>query len=284
MKKTLFYLLIMTFGIVATLSPTTEMVVAQETTRELGKQFVESVELPASTSTWRPGAGGQNTIGIPRPLDESRKDTVRYWVFLPLDYEKNAEGDGSPLVLFLHGAGERGDNPEDIERVKLHGVPRLLERESFARTWPAVAISPQCHTGMAWSPAQLMLLLDHIEANYKIDKSRIYVTGLSMGGFGTWMCLQEAPQRFAAGVPICGGGSAEWAPKLKDVPIWAFHGSNDRVVPYSVWAQDLIEAIIKEGSTRLISTIYQGVEHDSWTQTYNNQLIFDWLFSQRRRD
>jgi predicted peptidase len=241
-----------------------------------GKQVVQSVELPASTSTWDLRQRGLQLIGEPRPLDESKTDTVRYWLFLPEDYESQAESDGLPLLLFLHGAGERGTEPGDIAKVKVHGPPRLLDNPEFAKKFPCVTVSPQCKNGFAWSPAQLMLLLDHIEKNYKIDKSRVYVTGLSMGGFGTWMCLNKSPKRFAAAAPICGGAKIEWAEKLTNTPIWVFHGDKDPVVPVAL-SQRMVEAIKNAGGKKTLLTIYEGEGHDSWTRTYSNQLLFDWM-------
>ena len=247
-----------------------------------GRQVVQSIELPASTSTWVMGAGrsGIEQIGEPRPLDETRTEMVYYWLFLPANYAEQARSGGAPLLLFLHGAGERGSpTGEDIARVKAHGPPRLLDNPEFARRFPAVTVSPQVKTGYAWSPAQLMLLLDHIEENFAIDKSRIYVTGLSMGGFGTWMCLNEAPERFAAAAPICGGAKPEWAERLTDIPIWVFHGDRDTVVTIDR-SQVIVDAIRNAGGRNVIFTIYEGEGHDSWTRTYNNQLLYDWMFQQ----
>ena len=244
-----------------------------------GKHVVQSVELPASTSTWDFEKGIKN-IGEPRPLDGSKTDVMQYWLFLPADYEAQAKSGGAPLLLFLHGAGERGkESGENIVKVKVHGPPRLLDNPEFARKMPCITVSPQCKNGFAWSPAQLMLLLDHIEANYKVDKSRIYITGLSMGGFGTWMCLQESPSRFAAAAPICGGAKTGWAKNLTDVPIWAFHGDADPVVPEEL-SKNMVDALKKAGGKKIIYTVYEGIEHDSWTQTYDNQLLYDWMFQQ----
>ena len=246
-----------------------------------GKQVAQSVELPASTSTWtlRPGGGGIGEVGEPRPLDETKTETVHYLLFLPTNYEEQAQSDGAPLMLFLHGMGERGNTAETVTRVKAHGPPRLLDNPAFAGNFPCVTISPQCKDGFAWSPAQLMLLLDHIEKNYKIDKNRIYVTGLSMGGFGTWMCVNEAPRRFAAAAPICGGAKPEWAEKMTDTPIWTFHGSRDSVVVPTL-SERIVDAVRKAGGRKILLTMYEGEGHDSWTRTYNNQLLFDWMFQQ----
>ena len=246
-----------------------------------GKQVAQSVELPASTSTWVFGRDGIGLIGEPRPLDESKTDTLRYWLFLPTDYETQAQADGAPLLLFLHGAGERGNTPDDIAKVKVHGPPRLLDDLEFAKNFPCITVSPQCKNDFAWSPAQLMLLLDHVEKNYKIDKSRVYVTGLSMGGFGTWMCLNESPQRFAAAAAICGGAKTEWANMLVNTPIWVFHGGSDPVVHVNL-SQNMVDAIRKADGRKILLTVYEGVGHDSWTQTYDNQLLYDWMFQQTK--
>jgi len=242
-----------------------------------GQQVVRSVELPASTSTWDYGKEGMNNIGEPRPLDQSKTETVRYWIYLPTDYEKQAESGGAPLLMFLHGAGERGNTPEEVNKVKVHGPPKLLDNPEFNKKFPCVAVSPQCRHGFAWSPAQLMLLLDHIEKNYKIDKKQIYVTGISMGGFGTWMCLNESPKRFAAAAPVCGGAKPEWAEKLTEIPIWNFHGDKDGAVPFFL-SEKMVEAVKKAGGKKIIFTIYEGGGHDVWTRTYDNQLLYDWLF------
>jgi predicted peptidase len=242
-----------------------------------GIQVVQSLELPASTSDWGYKDGAAK-LGRPRPLDQSKTEIMRYWIYLPHDYEKQEKSNGSPLFLFLHGAGERGNTPEEIVKVKVHGLPKLLDKPEFNKTFPCIAISPQCKHNFEWSPSQLLLLLDHIEQNYKIDKRRIYVTGISMGGFGTWMCLNASPERFAAAAPVCGGANPEWAKKLVAIPIWSFHGDSDKTVPFSV-SQKVVNAIREANGKKIIFTSYKDGGHDVWTQTYNNQLLFDWFFS-----
>ena len=275
--KTIPFLVIPCFFMIA------PILTAQETANPApGKQTALRVELPASTSTWAMGrgAGGIGDIGEPRPLDNTKTDTVHYWLFLPTNYETQAKSGGAPLLLFLHGAGERGnESGEEIAKVKVHGPPRLLDNPEFAKSFPCVTVSPQCKNGSAWSPAQLMLLLDHVEKNYNIDKSRVYVTGLSMGGFGTWMCVNESPNRFAAAAPICGGAKTEWAEKLIDMPIWVFHGGSDPVV-VPAFSERMVDVIKKAGGKKILFTVYEGEGHDSWTRTYNNQLFYDWMFQQ----
>src|SRR5262249_25165213 len=129
-----------------------------------------------------------------------------------------------PLLLFLHGAGESGS---DLKRVKRHGPPKLIER---GKDFPFIVVSPQS-PGRGWDPRTLNALLDDVAAKHKVDKDRSYVTGLSMGGFGTWALAAASPDRFAAIVPICGGGTPGDAKKIKDLPIWVFHGAKDSVVP-----------------------------------------------------
>ena len=132
-------------------------------------------------------------------LDRSIKVTLGYLLYLPKDY---AQKDSWPLMLFLHGAGERGN---DLQRVKLHGPPKLIAAD---KEFPFIVVSPQCPKDRWWEPFELTALLDEIVERHKVDQDRIYVTGLSMGGFGTWSLAAYTPDRFAALVPICGGGEA----------------------------------------------------------------------------
>ena len=126
----------------------------------------------------------------------------------------------------------------------------------------------------------LAALLDQIETDYRIDPDRIYLTGLSMGGYGTWSLASHQPERFAAIAPICGGGDTAQAHKIADLPIWAFHGDADSVVALAK-TQEMIDAVTEAGGTPKF-TIYPGVGHDSWTATYNNPEFYEWLFAQQR--
>lgn len=201
-----------------------------------------------------------------------------------------------PLVLFLHGAGERGnDNKAQLK----HGVTAILDG-AVRLGEPCFLIAPQCPPKEWWgsldrdpklsaaAPAPPSPLLDALlalvtdsVAHHPIDPKRIYVTGLSMGGFGTWEILSRAPKRFAAAIPICGGGNPGRVAAYREVPIWAFHGEADPVVPVSA-TRDMISALEKAGGTPK-ATYYPGVGHDSWTQTYADPEVIKWLFEQRAK-
>lgn len=195
---------------------------------------------------------------------------LKYLLHLPPGYEAVRRW---PLILFLHGMGERGDN---LELVKKHGLARVAEEtpELLARF---VALSPQCPLETYWTHEldALHALLDHALEQYVVDPKRIYLTGLSMGGFGTWFLGMSRPERFAAMAPICGGGEPYGAARLKDVPVWAFHGAKDRIVPPSE-SRRMVRALkAVGGNVRL--TIYPEADHDSWTVTYNNPELYDWF-------
>ncbi|MCA8998348.1 MAG: prolyl oligopeptidase family serine peptidase, partial [Planctomycetaceae bacterium] len=129
--------------------------------------------------------------------------------------------------------------------------------------------------------ALVMALVDHFQIAQPIDPDRIYVVGLSMGGFGTWDLLQRQSEKYAAAVPICGGGDPTYAKKIGTVPIWAFHGDQDTVVkPHR--SREMVQALRELGNP-VIHTEYPGIGHNSWTPTAENRLVWDWLFAQRRR-
>lgn len=198
---------------------------------------------------------------------------LTYLLYLPRDYE---ERESWPLMLFLHGAGERGD---DLDLVKVHGPPKLI---AAGKEFPCLVVSPQCPEDRRWEPIELNALLDDVCSLYDVDEDRIYVTGLSMGGFGTWRLAAFAPHRFAAIAPICGGGETFWAKQFAHVPVWAVHGALDEGVPVER-SLEMIDALIKHGGKPKL-TIYPDAEHDSWTETYDNPEFYRWLFSQKRVD
>ncbi|MHB1038056.1 MAG: carboxylesterase family protein [Pirellulales bacterium] len=194
-----------------------------------------------------------------------------YLLFLPADYEKSDKA--WPLILFLHGAGETGN---DLAMVKKHGPPKIVETK---RDLPFIIVSPQS-SGRGWNVETLNLLLDEIVSNYKVDKDRVYLTGLSMGGFGTWALAAAHPERFAAIVPICGGGNPGDARRLRNLPAWVFHGAKDPVVPLDR-SEAMVKAL-KEAGGNVKFTVYPEAGHDSWTAAYEDPELYKWLLEQKR--
>lgn len=200
---------------------------------------------------------------------------LRYLLSLPDEYEHPSDRHW-PLVLFLHGVGERGS---DLHAVTRHGVPRLIEA---GRRFPFITVSPQCPADHSWTSLPLPGLLDHAIAAHRVDADRVYVTGLSMGGFGTWHLAIAQPTRFAAIAPICGGGNSSRVCSIAHLPIWAFHGAKDDVVPLAASA-DMINALYECGGNPRF-TVYPEATHDSWTVTYENPTLYSWLLSHSRSD
>lgn len=252
---------------VLALSPSTSMTSAAEWMLQPGQQIATSVEV--------------RTNG-----DEPTMANVPLLLYTPEDY--SPDGQAWPMVLFLHGAGECGDGSEQqIQRAAIHGPAK---QAAAGRKLPFVAVTPQCSPPAsgesyrpAWKAEILLPLLDRVEAEMNIDPARVYVTGLSMGGYGTWRLAAAAPERFAAVAPICGGGDPErMAAALAKVPVWVFHGARDSVVPLSE-SQKLVAAIRAAGGNPRL-TIYPMAGHDSWTETYNNPMFYDWLLGERRTE
>lgn len=162
-----------------------------------------------------------------------------------------------------------------MELVKVHGPPKLI---AAGEHFPFIVASPQCRTNGWWNAAELSVLVDHLESHFNVDKNRIYVTGLSMGGFGTWALAMHEPDRFAAIAPICGGGNAIAAKYTKPLkaPVWAFHGAKDTVVPQSE-SEEMVEVLKSQKHSEVKLTIYPEAGHDSWTETYDNKELYKWL-------
>lgn len=227
----------------------------------------------AQDETTEQGEEGEADRQTAKRLERQVTVELDYLLYLPEGYE---EQDRWPLMVFLHGAGERGENVNDVRR---HGPPRLIDQ---GRKLPFIVVSPQCPRGRWWPllEREVMALVDEMTEQYKVDTSRVYLTGLSMGGYGTWSIGCSFADRFAAVLPICGGGQPYLAGALKDTPVWAFHGDADPVVPLSE-SQKMVDAVKRAGGNAKL-TVYPGVEHDSWTRTYNNSEIYDWLLSHRK--
>ena len=232
---------------------------------------------------------GHETLGAERAKEEQKltpgfhhrsfskevRKTVgyAYLLFVPKGYGE--EKKLCPMILFLHGAGERGD---DLELLKDTGLPETLEKK---KDLPFVVISPQCPRDDWWTNQALIELLDDVEQRYDVDRKRVYLTGLSMGGFGTWSLAMAHPDRFAAIVPICGGGEPIVARKLKDMPVWVFHGAKDSAVPLER-SRVMVDAIKKQGGN-VKFTVYPDAGHDSWTRTYNNPELYKWFLEHRKK-
>ncbi|HEV3255667.1 MAG TPA: prolyl oligopeptidase family serine peptidase [Gemmataceae bacterium] len=197
---------------------------------------------------------------------------LKYLLYLPEGYGKSDKA--WPLLLFLHGSGESG---KDLNKVKIHGPPKLIER---GKDFPFIVVSPQSPR-RGWDVPALNALLDDVVATHKVDKDRIYLTGLSMGGYGTWALAAAYPEKFAAIVPICGGGDLADAKQLKDLPIWVFHGAKDPAVPPRR-SKEMVKALEAAGAKNVKFTLYPDADHDSWTRTYDNPKLYEWLLKQKR--
>ena len=218
-------------------------------------------------------SGGQSEQVFQREI--TKKVRLKYLLYLPKGYGEKKDQKW-PVMLFLHGAGERGD---DLNLVKKHGPPKLIEA---GKEFPFIVVSPQCPSS-SWWPEQvdaLVGLLDDIESKYAVDRDREYVTGLSMGGFGTWALATRYPGRFAALAPICGGGDRFLVGRLKNVPVWVFHGAKDSTVPLQS-STEMVEGLKRAGGDVQL-TVYPEAQHDSWTETYNNPKLYEWFLSHHR--
>ncbi|MBP8125806.1 MAG: alpha/beta fold hydrolase [Caldilineaceae bacterium] len=211
---------------------------------------------------------------------QTRKSSLTYWLHLPTGYGDDPD-ERWPLILFLHGAGERGD---DAVLVKKHGIVRIADEQP---DFPFVAVSPQCPLDHWWSDfiPELAALLDEVQATHAVDADRVYLTGLSMGAFGSWHLATEYPERFAAAALICGAppwhlDMASRAVRVKDMPLWFFHGDADDVVSI-VGSRAMVDAVHAAGGDPQF-TIYPGVAHDSWTETYDNPALYEWFLSKER--
>ena len=199
-----------------------------------------------------------------------------YLLSFPDDYDADATRRW-PLVIFLHGAGERGS---DLSKVAVHGPPkRVAEGTDF----PFILASPQCPENEWWTGQPVLELIDSLEEKHRVDSSRIYLTGLSMGGYGTWHFACEAPDRFAAIAPVCGGGVPYKMRWIKTLPVWAFHGEADHVVPLEESGR-LVDTLKRLGNETVKFTIYPETGHDSWTPTYDNPELYSWLLSHQREE
>jgi predicted peptidase len=257
--------------------------VASPTTQPTGKKVSTNHDIPLDPAGFFQRLEYKDASGKKLP----------YQMLTP---ENPKKGVKYPLVLFLHGSGERGDNNAAQTR---NGVYAFCEKNARDK-YPCFVLAPQCPEGMRWEnpergktkvihnpdqasePGRMTLeLLDKILAdNPDIDRNRVYITGLSMGGLGTFDLLMRRSELFAAALPICGGGDPAFASKIKKTPIWMFHGGLDETLPF-YFSKDIYNALKAEGSS-VKFTEYSTLGHAIWQETYYNPAVLDWLFSQHR--
>jgi predicted peptidase len=236
------------------------------------------------TFTYGIAMGQKQPLSFQKLLYIANSDTLPYGLREPLKITPNEK---YPLVIFLHGAGERGkDNEKQVKHIQ------IMFNHNTLNKYPSFVLAPQCPEKQMWSdiasgklsatptrPMQLFIdLLEEILRDYPIDPKRIYITGVSMGGFGTWDLLARFPQRFAAAVPICGGGDERTAEKIKHIPMWVFHGAEDEVVSPK-HSRRMVTAIQNAGGSPGY-TEYPGIKHNSWTTAYKEPHLMPWLFRQ----
>jgi len=238
---------------------------------------------------------GQELNGFEaRTLQGSQGLTLPYRLF---KVKNPTAGSKYPLILFLHGAGERGDN--NTSQLMANAGATVWASDAHQAKHPAYVIAPQCPTGKQWVDTDWTLgsystttvpvsdqlttaleIADAVAAEFGTDPARQYITGLSMGGYGTWDAVVRNPTRFAAALPICGAGDLSKVDLLKLLPLWTFHGDADGTVPVK-GTRDMVAALKAVGSTVQYSE-YPGVGHDAWTMTYANEEVIDWLFENQK--
>jgi len=232
---------------------------------------------------------GQDVIDgfAARTFTAANGKTMPYRLFVP---DADARKNRLPLVLYLHGGGGIGtDNQKQISGGNANGT-HVWTTPAAQRRHPAFVLAPQMAEnrpsqpgrGDAWA-ASLDTVLEIIAAvsgEFAIDADRLYVTGQSLGGYGTWEIISRYPQKFAAAVPLCGGGDAARVVAARTLPIWAFHGARDDVVPVTE-SREVVEALLRAGSP-VKYTEYADVEHNVWTRAYTDPELAEWIFSQRR--
>ncbi|MCH7342880.1 dienelactone hydrolase family protein [Pelomonas sp. CA6] len=237
----------------------------------------------AATSAVLSGAGCATGSSIPDGLAEGRQSAwrldgaagfARLWLWLPPGYAQRREP--WPLLVFLHGSGERG---EDLQRVKVYGPPRLAD-EGGAQL-PCILASPQLEEGARWAPARLHALLEALKSRLRVDPDRVSATGLSLGGHGVWDWACAHPQDLAAIAPVCGYGNPRAVAAMREVPVRAYHGDRDTVVPLAR-QQACVDALRAAGGQATL-TVFPGVGHDAWTPAYQDPQLLPWLLAQVRR-
>lgn len=198
----------------------------------------------------------------------------RFWIWLPTDYRSRDQR--WPLVIFLHGSGERGT---DLQKVKVHGPPMQIATQDAKP--PCIVVSPQLEESSRWwDPERLHKLLVALQARLHIDPKRCVGTGLSLGGFGMWHWATTYPRDLAAIAPVCGFGDPAKVAAMRSVPVRGYHGDMDSVVPLAPH-KACVDALRAAGGTATLQ-VYTGVGHDSWTLAYNDPDLMPWLLAQKQ--
>lgn len=224
---------------------------------------------PASQAAWPALVEGQQALQL--QLD-GRAEPLRFWLFLPPGYL--ASPASWPLLVFLHGSGERGG---DLEVVKMHGPPK---HAALGADYPFVLCSPQLEAGASWNPDTLHALQAALRQRLRIDAARVLATGLSLGGHGVWNWAAAYPQDLAGIAPVCGFGEPARVCRAAQVPVRAYHGAADSVVPLAR-QQACVDALRACGGVAEL-TVYPGVGHNAWDPAYQDAGLVPWLMKQRR--
>lgn len=217
----------------------------------------------------------------------SRSQRMKYLLFVPKDYDKQKK---YPLVLWLHGGGTRGDDLKQLLKYgDAHGIGYFARSDNQLK-YPSFIVAPQCPLNRIWGNSDsaqptlemtlVLEILEKVQADHSIDSRRLYVTGISLGGYGTWDIIGRRPEMFAAAIPICGGGNPLKAPLMTKTRVWAFHGDEDELVNVSE-SRRMIAAIKKAGGEPRY-TEYKGVGHNSWERAFAEPDVLPWMFAQRR--
>lgn len=245
--------------------------------------------MAAGAALLRPGRGGASQNGAFRPevFQNQRGERMPYRLFVPRGFDRRRK---YPLVLWLHGgAGRGGDNLKQISGGNTVGSHVWARPENQSR-YPCFVLAPQCPAGEMWATVetaeptgQLRLALELIEnlrGTFGLDARRLYVTGQSLGGFGTWAAISHRPGMFAAAIPVCGGGDESAAPRLAGTPIWAFHGEKDQAVNVER-SRRMVAAVRRAGGAPKY-TEYEGAGHVIWERVFNEPGLLPWAFAHSR--
>lgn len=230
--------------------------------------LVGQLAWPSAARWWRRPLPG--TIGIDQFDSAGNELNQEFLVYLPKDYGSGA----CPTVVYLHGAGERGTDANELRR---WGPFAAVQNKVKV---PAIIIAPQCRPGFRWSPDSIMKLIEYSASRYDVDRDRVYLVGFSMGAYGTWRTAGVYPKVFAAIVPICGGGSPDQAKFLASLPVWAFHGDKDDVVPLTE-SEQMIDALRTAGGDSKL-TVLPGAGHGICNDVCSRPDLWKWLLAHRR--